>query len=148
ALGGLPAEVPFRAGAALVSPRTPAGVALHERGGVRPGERVLAAGAGGAVGSIVCQLARAAGAGVIGVVGTATRLAQLDDGVRGVVVARGEARAPDGLQADLLIDTVGGATLAALLPAVVAGGRAVLVGYPGGSRPALELTAVTPRDVA
>lgn len=147
-LGVLPDEVSFEAGATFFSPCTSAWVALHEVGGVRAGERVLVTGAAGAVGSIVCQLARAAGADVIGVVGTATRLAQLDDGVRGVVVARGEARAPDGLQADLLIDTVGGATLAALLPAVVAGGRAVLVGYLGGSRLVLDLTEFIQRDVS
>lgn len=147
-LGVLPDDVSFEAGATFFSPCTSAWIALHEVGGLRAGERVLVSGATGAVGSIACQLARAAGAEVVGVVGSAARLAQLVDGVRGVVVDRDDPRAPDGVQADLLIDTVGGATLAALLPSVAAAGRAVLVGYLGGSRLVLDLTQFIQRDVS
>src|SRR5690606_26686310 len=69
-------------------------------------------------------------------------------GVQPVVVDRDDPRTPEGLHADLLIDTVGGATLQALLPAVVAGGRGVLVGYLGGSRLTFELTEFIQRDVS
>lgn len=147
-LGVLPDDVSFEAGATFFSPCTSAWVALHEVGGLRAGERVLVTGATGAVGGIVCQLARAAGAEVLAVVGSPERLAQLDDGVRPIVVERDDPRAPDDLRADLLIDTVGGATLAALLPAVDAGGRAVLVGYLAGSRLVLDLTRFIQRDVS
>lgn len=147
-LGVLPDDVPFDAGATFFSPCTSAWVALHEVGRVRTGERVLVTGATGAVGSVACQLARAAGAEPIAVVGRTARLAQLGDGMRAAVVDRDDPRAPDGLQADLLIDTVGGATLAALLPALVVGGRAVLVGYLGGSRLVLDLTQFIQRDVS
>ncbi len=148
-LGVLPDEVPFDAGATFFSPCTSAWVALHEVAVLRAGERVLVTGATGAVGSIVCQLARQAGAQVIGVVGSRERLVHLDDGVvEAVVVDREDPRAPQGLHADVLIDTVGGATLQALLPAVVGGGRAVLVGYLGGSRLVLDLTEFIQRDVS
>jgi NADPH2:quinone reductase len=123
-------------------------VALHEVGGLRAGERVLVTGATGAVGSIACQFAAAAGADVTGVVGKAARVAQLAEGVRPIVVDRGDPRVPQGVQADLLIDTVGGATLAALLPSAVAGGRVVLVGYLGSSRLVLDLTQFIQHDVS
>lgn len=146
-LGVLRDDVPFDAGATFFSPCTSAWVALHDVGRVRAGERVLVTGATGAVGAVACQLARQAGAEVLGVVGSAERLGHLDDGVQPVVVDRRAPRAPEGLQADLLIDTVGGDTLAALLGSVVAGGRAVLVGYLGGSHVALDLTQFIQRDV-
>jgi NADPH2:quinone reductase len=147
-LGVLPDEVSFEAGRPS-SRRAPlAWVALHEVGGLRAGERVLVTGATGAVGSIACQFAAAAGADVTGVVGKAARVAQLAEGVRPIVVDRGDPRVPQGVQADLLIDTVGGATLAALLPSAVAGGRVVLVGYLGSSRLVLDLTQFIQHDVS
>ncbi|MEO6032673.1 MAG: zinc-binding dehydrogenase, partial [Burkholderiaceae bacterium] len=54
----------------------------------------------------------------------------------------------EALRADLLVDTVGGPPLAAMLPAVVPGGRAVLVGYTGGNTLSLELAQFLQRDVA
>ncbi len=147
-LGLLPDDVPFEVGATFFSPCTSAWVALHDVARLRDGERVLVSGATGAVGSVACQLARRMGARVFGVVGKPGRVAQLEEGVEPVVVDRDDPRTPAGVQAELLIDTVGGATLAALLPAVVAGGRAVLVGYLGGSRVALDLTQFIQRDVS
>lgn len=147
-VGVLPDDVSFDAGATFFSPCTSAWVALHEIGRVRAGERVLITGATGAVGSVACQLARQAGAEVLGVVGSADRVGHLDDGVQPIVVERGAPRVPEGLQADLLVDTVGGETLAAVLASIVAGGRAVLVGYLGGSRLALDLTQFIQRDVS
>lgn len=147
-LAPLPDDVPFDAGASFFSPCTSAWVALHEVGVVRAGERVLVSGATGAVGGIACQLALGAGARVFGAVGSAERIAQLADGVEPIVVDRRAPRTPKDVQAELLIDTVGGATLAALLPSVVAGGRAVLVGYLGGAQLALDLTQFIQRDVS
>ncbi len=147
-LASLPDAVTFDAGASFFSPCTSAWVALHEVGGLRHSERVLVSGAAGAVGSVACQLALDAGARVFGAVGSGERIAQLADGVEPLVVDRRSPRAPAGVQADLLIDTVGGATLAALLPVVVPGGRAVLVGYVGGAQLALDLTRFIQRDVS
>lgn len=147
-LGVLPDDVPFDAGASFFSPCTSAWVALHDVGRLRAGERVLVSGATGAVGSIACQLALEAGARVQGVVGGAERVAQLVDGVQAIVVPRAAPRLPDGVEVDLLIDTVGGPALAALLPVVAPGGRAVLVGYLGGANLALDLMQFIQRDVA
>ncbi len=147
-LAPLPDGVAFDAGASFFSPCTSAWVALHDVGTLRAGERVLVTGATGAVGSIACQLALGAGARVFGAVGGAERIGQLADGVEPIVVERRSPRTPQGLQADLLIDTVGGPMLAALLPVVAAGGRAVLVGYLGGAQLALDLTQFIQRDVS
>jgi NADPH2:quinone reductase len=126
ALGELPANVPFALGSAFFSPCTSAWVALHEVGQLRAGERVLVSGASGAVGSIAMQLARAAGA---------------------------EARAFDATQetraeADLLLDMVGGTVLPQALRGVKPGGRAVLVGYAGGTETKLDLPELLQRDIA
>ncbi len=143
----LPEAVSFETGAGFFSPCTSAWVALHDVGHLAPQDHVLVTGAAGAAGSIVCQLALAAGAKVTGIVGAAARAADLAEGVRPIVVARDAPRLPDTVRADLLIDTVGGAMLAAALPAVVPGGRAVLVGYVGGSALSLDLVQFIQRDV-
>lgn len=127
ALGLLPDAVPMALGAAFFSPTTSAWVALHEVAKLQAGERVLVTGASGAVGSLVMQLARDAGC-------TAT---PVDPNI-----------APAAASADLLIDTVGGYVLAASLPAVRPGGRAVLIGYTAGPTLQLDITHFLQRDIA
>lgn len=147
-LGVLPAAVSFEAGTTFFSPCTSAWVALHDVGGLRTGERVLVTGATGAVGAIVCQLALQAGASVVAVVGSADRLQHVCPGAQAIVVERGAPRMPEGIEVDLLVDTVGGALLATALPCVAPGGRAVLVGYLGGASLSLDLTHFIQRDVS
>jgi NADPH2:quinone reductase len=146
ALGVLPDEVPMALGSAFFSPCTSAWVALHEIAQLQTGEHVLVTGATGAVGSLALQLALELGAKVSAVVGDAAAAARLPAGV--------DARVFDGtpdalceLGADALIDTVGGPVLAAALPGVAPGGRAVLVGYTAGSELALDLAIFMQRDV-
>jgi NADPH:quinone reductase len=126
ALGALPAAVPFALGSAFFSPCTSAWVALHEVGRLQPGERVLVSGASGAVGAIAMQLAREAGADVRAF--DASRAAQPE--------------------ADLLLDMVGGGVLPLALRGVKPGGRAVLVGYAGGTETRLDLPELLQRDIA
>lgn len=126
ALGELPAGVSFALGSAFFSPCTSAWVALHEVARLRAGERLLVSGASGAVGSIAVQLAREAGAQV-----------EAFDASR-------EVR-PD---ADLLLDMVGGDVLPQALRGVKPGGRAVLVGYAGGTETRLDLPELLQRDIA
>ncbi len=140
ALGVLPDEVPHEVGAAFFSPCTAAWSALHDVAAWRPGERVLVTGAGGAVGSIVLQLAREAGAAVHAVVTQGARPLPPE-----VPVVRVEDLQPD---ADLLIDTVGGGVLPQALRGVAPGGRAVLVGYTAGREPPLDLAELMLRDVS
>ncbi len=127
AIGALPEGVPMALGSAFFSPSTSAWVALHEVAKVRAGERVLVSGASGAVGSLCMQLARDAGAEPMAV----------QPGVLGA-----------DAKADVLIDTVGGAVLAAALEGVEAGGRAVLVGYTAGNEITLDLARFLQRDVS
>ena len=126
ALGELPAGVSFALGSAFFSPCASAWVALHEVAKLRAGERVLVSGASGAVGSIAVQLAREAGA---------------------QVEAFDAAREPKP-EADLLLDMVGGSVLPQALRGVKPGGRAVLVGYAGGTQTLLDLPELLQRDIA
>ena len=124
AIGRLPDAVPMPLGAAFFSPCTSAWVALHEVAKVRAGERVLVTGASGAVGSLVMQLAQDAGA-----------------------PARAFA-AGESVDADVLIDTVGGPVLTQALEHVVPGGRAVLVGYTAGNGLSIDIARFLQRDVS
>ena len=145
AIGALPDDVPFEVGAGFFSPCTSAWVSLHRVGHVARDETVLVTGAAGAVGSMTAQLALDAGARVIGAVSSSTRAELLHPGVEALVLDGGVT--PE-LAVDLLIDTVGGPTLAAVLPSVVPGGRAVLVGYMAGSELVLDLPSFVQRDVS
>lgn len=134
---------PFLA-ACFFSPATSAATALFELGGLESGERVLVTGGAGAVGSLTVQLALAAGAGqVTATVRSAERAAAVPAGAEVVV-----GDVPDGFEADLLIDTIGGPHLPARLRRVRPGGRAVLVGYTAGTRVELDLPALMLHDVA
>ncbi|RIX76158.1 quinone oxidoreductase family protein [Acidovorax cavernicola] len=128
ALGVLPDAVPMTLGAAFFSPTTSAWVALHDVARLQPGEQVLVTGASGAVGSLVMQLARDAGCAATAV--------------------DPKVGPPEVASADLLIDTVGGDVLAAALPAVSPGGRAVLIGYTAGPSLHLDIAHFLQRDVA
>ncbi len=127
--------------ACFFSPATSAAIALTTLGGLLPGERVLVAGGAGAVGSLAVQLALAAGAEVTATVRSDARAVGVPAGASVVV---GE---PGPLDADLLVDTIGGPSLAARLRAVRPGGRAVLVGYTAGTTVQLDLPALMHGDV-
>jgi NADPH:quinone reductase len=128
ALGVLPDALPMPLGAAFFSPTTSAWVALHEVARLQAGEQVLVTGASGAVGSLAVQLAIEAGCTVTAV--------------------DPDAEPPPVACADLLIDTVGGSVLSAVLPAVRPGGRAVLIGYTAGPMLQLDIAHFLQRDVA
>jgi NADPH:quinone reductase len=127
ALGLLPDALPMELGAAFFSPTTSAWVALHDVAKLQAGEQVLVTGASGAVGSLVMQLARDAGCTVTPV---------------------DPDTAPSAASADLLIDTVGGNVLAASLPAVRPGGRAVLIGDTAVPTLQRDIAHFLQRDVA
>lgn len=91
-------------------------------GGALLGERVLVTGAGGGVGSLQAQLAVAAGAEVTAVAGQAHHGQLLEWGVARAVTH------PDGADGEqrLVVDWVGGASLAAAIAKVAPGGTVVL----------------------
>lgn len=148
ALGLLPDAVPATLGAAFFSPCTSAWVALHEVAQLRAGERVGVTGATGAVGSLLVQLALDAGAEVTAVVSDAAQAQAMPAAAQVLVLGDDPAAALAPVSVDLLVDTVGGPVLAAALPRVEAGGRAVLVGYTAGNALALDLAHFLQRDVA
>lgn len=146
ALGHLPDHVSFETGSAFFSPCTSAWVALHTIGGLVAGQTVVITGATGAVGAIAVQLAIEAGAEVIATASRPERLDALHPDARGVVVNGIDESEP--IEADLLVDTVGGPVLSTVLPCVKPGGKAVLVGYLAGTTVELDLPAFMQRDVS
>ncbi len=106
--------------------------ALHRHGRLQAGEPVLVLGAAGGVGALTVQLARQAGARVIGVARSADRVRVLALGAHAFLDAE-----RDGLEAagpvSLIIDTVGGASLAATYEVAGRGARLVSIVDPAVS---------------
>ncbi|TDO48044.1 NADPH2:quinone reductase [Kribbella sp. VKM Ac-2527] len=150
----LPAELSPEVGATYFVPTTTAYVALHDIGrlGAWPGvedEVVVVAGAAGAVGSVVAQLAVRAGCVVVGVVDP-TQVDLLPAGVEPVLIGDDE-RAAELLKerpATLLVDTLGGQAVAQRARWVRPGGRAVVVGYVAGKELGLDVPSWLLDDVA
>lgn len=116
--------------------------AVHLRGQVRPGDRVLVCGAAGGVGTAAAQLASAAGAEVFGVVDSESKAAVarasgcvaavLSDGSNDLV---DDLKSAMGGRADVVIDMVGGPVYAAAERIVGFEGRIVVVGFASGAVP-------------
>jgi len=109
---------------AMGMPGLSAYVGLLRLGEPKAGERVFVSGAAGAVGSVVCQIAKLKGCYVVGSAGSAEKCAWLEElGVDRAIDYRAEpvltkavqAAMPEGL--DLYFDNVGGAHLEAALEA-------------------------------
>jgi NADPH-dependent curcumin reductase CurA len=113
-------------------------VGLHEIGRIESGNTVLVSAALGAVGSVVCQIAKLRGCRVIGLVGNADKCAAL----RGLGVdeaidyrttpdlsAAIAAAAPDGI--DVYFDNVGGTALETAMSLMNDHGRIVVCGMIG-----------------
>lgn len=106
-LAPLPDDVDFTVAASLPISGLTAWQGLFVHGGLQAGQRVIAHGAAGAVGSVVTQLAREAGAYVIGTGRTADRRAALDFGANEFVDLEGDALESVG-KVDLVFDVIGG----------------------------------------
>jgi NADPH2:quinone reductase len=146
ALAELPAGIEPTLAATFFSPCLTAYAALHEVGALEPGERVGIAGAGGAVGASVAQLASRAGAAEV--VGLERESGNAEAVPAGVTVLRGKDSLERLNPVDLLVDTVGGPELAERVTrAVRPGGRAVLVGYVAGEQSTFNLPALMAADV-
>ena len=130
-------------------PASTAHLAVHGVGRLSRSERVAVRGAVGAVGGLAVQIALAAGAGeVIAIVRDAAQVARVPTGASARVAPTSTELAQlAGAGFDLVIETVGGPDLVALLPALRPGGRMVLVGYVGGVVAELPLTLLIGQDV-
>ena len=124
ALGELPDDVSFAAASTLPVAGLTALRALAVAG-MPLGKRVLVTGAAGGVGRLAVQLAARAGAHVTAVARDADRAAGLEELGADEVVFELE---PDGEPFDVILESAGGASLAAALQRVGAGGTVVSFG--------------------
>src|SRR5215216_5544152 len=106
-LAPLPGDVDFTVGASLPISGLTAWQGLIVHGRLRAGQRVIAHGAAGAVGSMVTQLAHEFGAYVIGTGRAADRQSALDFGANEFVDLDNEALEDVG-EVDLVFDLIGG----------------------------------------
>jgi NADPH:quinone reductase-like Zn-dependent oxidoreductase len=134
-LAPLPGDVDFAVGASLPISGLTAWQGLFEHGRLRAGQRVIAHGAAGAVGSMVTQLAREFGAYVIGTGRAADRQSALDFGANEFVALDNEALEDVG-EVDLVFDVIGGDIGKRSARLVRAGGILVSIVGPSEARPA------------
>jgi NADPH:quinone reductase-like Zn-dependent oxidoreductase len=134
-LAPLPGDVDFTVGASLPISGLTAWQGLIMHGRLQAGQRVIAHGAAGAVGSMVTQLAREFGAYVIGTGRAADRQSALDFGANEFVDLDNE-RLEDVGQVDLVFDLIGGDIGKRSTRLVRAGGRLVSIVGPSEARPA------------
>jgi NADPH:quinone reductase-like Zn-dependent oxidoreductase len=134
-LAPLPGDVDFTVGASLPISGLTAWQGLIVHGRLQAGQRVIAHGAAGAVGSIVTQLAREFGGYVIGTGRAADRQAALDFGANAFVDLDSEALEDVG-DVDLVFDLIGGDIGKRSAGLVRAGGTLVSIVGPPAARPA------------
>lgn len=137
-LAALPDAVSFAQAATLPIAGLTALLTL-ERGGPLLGRRVLVTGASGGVGGFAIQLARLGGARVVGLVRTPTSI----DATRALgadAVVAGEDATPAAPYGpyDLILESVGGKTLATALPLLAPGGSCELFGVSSGAETTFE----------
>src|SRR6266536_1009940 len=152
-LFALPDRLTFEQGAGLLFNYQTALVALEVRGRLKPGEVVLAHGAGGGTGTAVVQVAKALGARVIAVVSSddkaeAARQAGADDVVRSDGAWKDAAlELTDGRGVDLAFDPVGGDRMLDTIRTLAYGGRWVIIGFTGGSIPQIPANRLLLKNV-
>jgi NADPH:quinone reductase-like Zn-dependent oxidoreductase len=133
-LAPLPGDVDFTTGASLPISGLTAWQGLIAHGRLQAGQRVIAHGAAGAVGSMVTQLARELGAYVIGTGRAADRQRALDFGANEFVDLDNETLEDVG-EVDLVLDLIGGDIGKRSARLVRAGGALVSVVGPSEARP-------------
>lgn len=134
-LAPLPGDVDFTVGASLPISGLTAWQGLIVHGRLQAGQRVIAHGAAGAVGSMVTQLAREFGGYVIGTGRAADRQKALDFGANEFVDLDKEPLEEVG-QVDLVLDLIGGDIGKRSARLVRAGGILVSIVGPSEARPA------------
>jgi NADPH:quinone reductase-like Zn-dependent oxidoreductase len=134
-LAPLPGDVDFTAGASLPISGLTAWQGLLDHGRLHAGQRVLAHGAAGAVGSMVTQLACEFGAYVIGTGRAADREMALDFGAQEFVDLDNDALEDVG-GVDLVFDVIGGDIQKRSAGLVRPAGTLVTVVGPPEARPA------------
>jgi NADPH:quinone reductase len=151
----LPPGFSFAEGAGFLVAGLTAYHALVQRARLRPGESLLVHGAAGGVGLAAVELGRLLGARVIAAASSAEKLAVARArGADAVIDYTAEDFVPavqqltDGAGADVIFDPVGGEVLVQSLRAVAWGGRLLVVGFAGGTIPALAANRILLRGCA
>ena len=134
-LAPLPGDVDFTVAASLPISGLTAWQGLFQHGRLQAGQSVLAHGAGGAVGTMVTQLAREAGAYVIGTGRAADRRKALEFGAHEFLDLDHDAL-EDASGIDLVFDVIGGQVQTRSASLIRPGGTLVTVVGPPEARPA------------
>lgn len=132
--------------------------ALHERARAAAGDRVLVTGASGSVGLAALQLAAAHGCEAIAALTTmekgdaaraagARHLIDLSSGNPRDTI-REQVRAVTGGGVDIVVEMLGGDAFEGAVRALEFGGRAVVVGFAGGTIPAFRTNYALLKNIA
>lgn len=144
ALAELPAAVTFAQASTLPVAGLTALYAL-QKGGTLLNRAVLITGATGGVGDFAIQLARLSGARVIAHVRRAEQVAEVRQaGADEAIVGNDLSVAPQAGPYDLIIDSVGGKTLAAALSQLAKGGVCVSLGVSAGAEVTFDARSFFP----
>lgn len=151
----VPAHIPPRDAVALPAVYPTAFLALRDRARLQPGETVLVHAGAGGVGSASIQLAKHWDAFVIATAGGPEKTAlcrelgadvAIDYREPGLVERVREATRGRGV--DVAVDPVGGELTQATLRCLAWGGRLVIVGFAGGSIPAIPANRLLLKNAA
>jgi NADPH2:quinone reductase len=137
-------ELDYAQGAGLILNYHTAYFSMKTRGRLAEGETVLIHGAAGGVGTAGIQVAHGLGARTIAVVSSdekeqVAREAGADEVVRSDGPWKDQAKELSGGGVDVVLDPVGGDRFTDSLRSLAEGGRAVVVGFTGGSIPEVRV---------
>lgn len=144
-------KLDFAQGAALILNYHTAYFALLLRGRLAQGETVLVHGAAGGVGTASLQVAKALGANTIALVSSEAKraVAEQAGADRTVLLSdrwKDEVLELSGGGVDVVLDPVGGDRFTDSLRSLREGGRAVIVGFTGGSIPEVRVNRLLLRN--
>ncbi len=131
-LAAKPPSLTFAEAAAVPTCGMTALQAVHQKGRVAAGDRVLVIGASGGVGTFAVQLARTAGAHVTGVCSAGNAALVRSLGASEVIDYTATDMSHLKRRYDLIVDMVGALSLGTLRGALAPGGTLVMVGGSGG----------------
>ncbi len=127
--------------------------AVRQVGRVRPGETVVVTGASGGLGMAAIQIARFSGARTIAITSSPEKASRLKAlGADEVIVNRDGTFGDDvrklteGIGADLVVETVGGAVFPGPLRSLARGGRYVVIGELSGKPVEIKLALVVLKE--
>ncbi len=151
----VPAEIELSRAALLACPIGVCVRAIESRARVSEGESVVVTGAGGGLGVHAVQIAAGLGAQVFAVTSSVAKLDELERFAPGGVILGDELdfselvlAFTEDAGADVVVDTVGSATMSSSIRSMSQYGRMVLLGEVTGGRTSINLTEIMFRDAS